>query len=167
MGQSLDKLHTEKMKMSKLSLCMLCLVMQVLQGRKISGEDSFLTRVKRASCDPEGAQSCALEATQTFMAAMFDENNQPKAVPAGEKPDYQERKTCNFLIDTEKCFEKLESCSLPAGNLKAMKDKAFKQARDAAKQLPNWDDEKCQSAGASFATSLFLVLVLAGFASKV
>ena len=45
----------------------------------------------------------------------------------------------------QKCFEKLESCSLPAGNLQAMKDKAFKQARDAAKQLPNWDDEKCQS----------------------
>merc|ERR1712002_216546 len=100
------------------------------------------------------------------MAAMF-ENGQPKPVLAGEKPDYQERKTCNFLLETEKCFEKLETCGIPAYQLKSMKDGAFKQARDAAKQLPNWDDEKCQSAGAYFATSFFLVLVLAGFASKV
>ena len=35
------------------------------------------------------------------MGAIFDENNQPKPVPAGEKPDYQERKTCNFLLETE------------------------------------------------------------------
>merc|ERR1712055_556345 len=120
--------------------------MQGVQGGKISKLESFLTRVKRASCDPEGAQQFALEATQTYMGAMFDENEMPKPVPAGETPDYQERKTCNFLLETEKCFEKLESCGLPADQLKATKDAAFKQARDAAKQLPNWVDEKCQSA---------------------
>merc|ERR1711910_21244 len=162
------KKHLTTVTMDKLSLCMMCLViMGGVQGGKISEEESFLTRVKRASCDPQGAQSCAVKATETYMGAMFDENYQPKPVPAGEKPDYQERKTCNFLMETEICFEKLESCSLSKGDLQTMKDKAFKQARDAAKELPNWDDEKCQSAGASFATSIFLVLVLAGFASKV
>merc|ERR1711970_50278 len=134
--------------MSKLTLCMICLVvLQGVQGGKISDDDSILTRVKRASCDPEGAMTCAKDATQTFIDAMF-ENGQPKTVPDGEKPDYQERKTCNFLLDTEKCFEKLESCGLPADQLKATKDAAFKQARDAAKKLPNWNDEKCQSASA-------------------
>merc|ERR1711936_458845 len=135
-------------KMSILSLCMMCLVIMVgVQGGTISEEESFLTRVKRTSCDPEGAQKCALEATQSYMGAMFDENEMPKPVPAGEKPDYQERKTCNFLLETEKCFEKLESCDqIPADQLKAMKEGAFKQARDAAKKLPNWVDEKCQSA---------------------
>merc|ERR1719430_2412771 len=99
------------------------------------------------------------------MDAMFDENEMPKPVPAGEKPDYQERKTCNFLLETEKCWEKLESCGLPADQLQSMKDAAFKQARDAAKKLPNWVDEKCkeegegQNAGVSFAASLLLVIV--------
>merc|ERR1711936_1503160 len=126
---------------------MMCLViMQGVQGGKISEQESFLTRVKRASCDPQGAEQCALEATQTYMGLIFDENNKPKPVPAGEKPDYQERKTCNFLLDTEKCFEKLESCGIPADHLKGLKDAAFKQARDAANKLPNWNDEKCQSA---------------------
>merc|ERR1711936_617255 len=126
---------------------MMCLViMQGVQGGKISEQESFLARVKRASCDPQGAEQCALEATQTYMGLIFDENNKPKPVPAGEKPNYQERKTCNFLLDTEKCFEKLESCGLPADQLKSMKDVAFKQARDAANKLPNWDDAKCQSA---------------------
>merc|ERR1712055_803744 len=125
---------------------MMCLViMQAVQAGKISEQETFLTRVKRASCDPEGAQQCATEAYNTYMSAMF-ENGQSKPVPAGEKPDYQERKTCNFLLDTEKCFEKLESCGIPADQLKGLKDAAFKQARDAANKLPNWNDEKCQSA---------------------
>merc|ERR1711970_1222391 len=126
---------------------MLCLViLQGVRGGKISYEESFLTRVKRASCDPTGVEKCALKATETYIAALFEENGQPKELPAGEKPDYQERKTCNFLLDTEKCFEKLESCDLPADQLKSTKDAAFKQARDAAKKLPNWNAEKCQSA---------------------
>jgi len=125
-----------------------------------------MTRVKRASCDPQGAQQCAVDTTKTYMDAMF-ENGQPKTIPEGEKPDYQERKTCNFLLDTEKCFEKLESCALPEGNLKQLKEKAFKQARDAAKNLPNWDEEKCQSSGATLTTSFLLILVIAGIASKV
>jgi len=141
-------------------------MMQAVQGGKVSGQENFLTRVKRASCDPEGAQKCALDATKIYMDAMF-ENGQPKAVPSGEKPDYQERKTCNFLLDTEKCFEKLENCGLPAAQVKETKDAAFKQARDAAKQLPNWDEKKCQSSGATLATSFLLILVIAGFASKV
>jgi len=153
--------------MYTLTLCMMCLVIMLgVQGGKISEQESFLTRVKRASCDPEGAQKCALDTTKTYMDAMF-ENGQPKAVPAGEKPDYQERKTCNFLLDTEKCFAKLENCGLPAAKLKETKDAAFKQARDAAKQLPNWNEEKCQSSGATLATSFLMILVIAGFASKV
>merc|ERR1712215_18955 len=160
--------HKAPVKMFKLTLCMMCLVvMYGVQGGKLSEEESFLTRVKRASCDPDGAKTCAEEATKTYLSAMFDENQMPKAVPAGEKPDYQERKTCNFLLDTEKCFEKLEDCKIPGGQLQTMKEAAFKQARDAAKKLPNWDEAKCQSSSASLATSLLLVLVLAGFASKV
>merc|ERR1712215_103149 len=158
--------HKAPVKMFKLTLCMMCLVvMQGVQGGKLSEEESFLTRVRRASCDPEGAMTCAKDATQTYLDAMF-ENGQPKTVPEGEKPDYQERKTCNFLLDTEKCFEKLENCGLPADQLKAQKDAAFKQARDAAQQLPNWDEKKCMSSGTSLATSLFLVLVLAGLVPK-
>merc|ERR1711970_673409 len=152
--------------MYTLTLCMMCLVTILgVQGGKISEQESFRTRVKRASCDPEGAQKCALDTTQTYMDAMF-ENGQPKAVPAGEKPDYQERKTCNFLLDTEKCFAKLENCNLPAAQVKAMKDTALKQARDAAKNLPNWDDKKCKSSGTSLAASLLMLLVIAGFVSK-
>merc|ERR1711936_227460 len=170
--------------------CMMCLViMQGVQGGKISEQESFLTRVKRASCDPAGAQDCVLTTLKTYMDAIYDENYQVKSVPAGEKPDYYERKTCNFLLDTQKCYDKLENCGIPADLLKEKKEVAHKQARDAANKLPNWDDEKCQSAdpnppkkakqskpepkkeegeggaGASVATSLFLVLVLAGFAS--
>merc|ERR1712183_879104 len=145
--------------------------MQGVQGGKISEQESVLTRVKRASCDPKGAQNCALKATQTYMGAMFDENQMPKPVPAGEKPDYQERKTCNFLLQTEKCFEKLESCNLPSGQLQQMKDIAFKQARDAARKLPNWQDEKCQydtaSSSVNLASSLFLTLIISGFICKV
>merc|ERR1712183_688084 len=183
--------------MSVLTLCMMCLViMQGVHGRKISEQESFLTRVKRASCDPEGAQECVLTTMQTYMDAIYDENHQVKPVPAGEKPDYFERKTCNFLLDTQKCYDKLENCGVPADQLKEKKDAASKQARDSANKLLNWDDEKCQSAdpnppkkakqsnpepkkeegegekeegkgaGSSVATSLFLVLVLAGFASK-
>merc|ERR1719430_1273576 len=152
--------------MYTLTLCMICLVtMQAVQGGKISEQESFLTRVKRASCDPQGAQQCAVDTTKTYMDAMF-ENGQPKTVPEGEKPDYQERKTCNFLLDTEKCFEKLESCGLPAGQLKDVKDTAFKQARDPAKNLPNWDDKKCKSSGTSLAASFLMLLVIAGFVSK-
>merc|ERR1712183_1068693 len=144
----------------------MCLViMQAVQGGKISEQESFLTRVRRSSCDPEGAQQCALGTTQTYIDAMF-ENGQPKAIPAGEKPDYQERKTCNFLLETEKCFALLEGCGLSEDELKEKKDASFKKARDAAKTLPNWDEEKCQSSAASLGTSLFLVLLLAGFASK-
>merc|ERR1712215_623898 len=157
--------HT--VKMSKHTVCMLCFViLQGVQGWKLGEEESFLTRVKRARCDPEGAMRCAEDATQTYIDALF-ENGQPKTVPEGEKPDYQERKTCNFILDTEICFEKLESCGLPADQLKAQKDAALKQARDTAKQLPNWDEKKCISSGTSLASSLFLVLVLAGFVSKV
>merc|ERR1712183_536009 len=183
--------------MSVLTLCMMCLViMQGVHGRKISEQESFLTRVKRESCDPDGAQECVLTTWQTYMDAIYDENHQVKPVPAGEKPDYFERKTCNFLLDTQKCYDMLENCGLPADQLKAKKDAASKQARDSANKLLNWDDEKCQSAdpntpkqakqsnpepkkeegegekeegkgaGASVVTSLFSVLVLAGFASK-
>merc|ERR1711936_67753 len=170
--------------MSVLTLCMMCLViMQGVQGGKISEQESFLTRVKRASCDPDRAQNCAVATMETFMGAIYDENHQVKPVPAGEKPDYFERKTCNFILDTQKCYDKLENCGIPADQLKEKKDAATKQARDSANKLLNWDDEKCQStdhkkeegegekeegkgAGASVATSLFLVLVLAGFASK-
>jgi len=171
--------------------------MQGVQGRKISEQESFLARVKRASCDPAGAQDCVLTTLKTYMDAIYDENYKVKSVPAGEKPDYYERKTCNFILDTQKCYDKLENCGIPADLLKEKKDVANKQARDAANKLPNWDDEKCQSAdpnppkkakqsnpepkkeegeeekeegkdgaAASVATSLFLVLVLAGFASK-
>merc|ERR1712055_1047812 len=166
------------LNMSKLLLCVLVLlpIIGSITGGLISDgrQELFMkminthsTRIKRAACDTQGALDCIQRTTDTYLNAIFDPNYNPKPVPAGEKPDYQERKTCNFLMETEKCFQKLESCSLPAGDLRTMKDKAFKQARDAAKQLPNWDDAKCQSAGASFATSIFLVLVLAGFASKV
>merc|ERR1711936_224759 len=126
--------------------CMMCLViMQGVQGGKISEQESFLTRVKRASCDPAGAQDCVLTTLKTYMDAIYDENNWVKPVPAGEKPDYYERKTCNFILDTQKCYEKLENCDIPADLLKARKDAANKQVRDAANKLDNWDDEKCQS----------------------
>merc|ERR1712215_309835 len=174
-------------KMTKLVLCLLFLVIiQVVKGGKISGEEErSITRVKRSSCDPEGAQQCALGTTQTYLDALF-ENGQPKAVPAGEKPDYQERKTCNFLLETEKCFEKLDNCGLPAAKLQEIKDKSFQKARDAAKTLPNWDDDKCQSevsdqkssdnvsptpepgnSAAALGTSLLMVFVIAVFVSKI
>ena len=38
---------------------------------------------------------------ETYMDAIYDENHQVKPVPTGEKPDYFERKTCNFLLDTQ------------------------------------------------------------------
>merc|ERR1712215_346163 len=179
--------HKAPVKMFKLTLCMMCLVvMYGVQGGKLSEQESFLTRVKRASCDPEGAKTCAEEATKTYLSAMFDENQMPKAVPAGEKPDYQERKTCNFLLETEKCFEKLDNCGLPAAKLQEIKDKSFQKARDAAKKLPNWQDEKCQSevsdqkssdnvsptpepgnSAAALGTSLLMVFVIAVFVSKI
>jgi len=147
---------------------MICLVIiQAVQGGRINEEDRFLTRVKRTTCDPQGAEQCALEAAQTYIDAMF-ENGQPKAIPAGEKPDYQERKTCNFLLETEKCFTNglLDGCGLSADKLKEIKDASLKKARDAAQALPSWNEEKCQSSVASLGTSLFLVIFLAGFASK-
>merc|ERR1711936_22960 len=163
----LIRTYTHLVKMSKLILVVLCLVIIQVQGGKIRGEEGFLTRVKRASCDPEGAQTCALEATQTYIDALVNENGEMKEVPAGEKPDYHERKTCNYLLETEKCFDKLENCGLPAAKLNEIKDNAYKQARDAAKSLPNWDDEKCQSSGASLATSIIMVVLLSAFASKI
>merc|ERR1711936_1127112 len=132
--------------------------MHGVQGEKIGEEETVLTRVKRESCDPEGAQQCATDATNIYMAAMF-ENGQKKAVPTGEKPDYYERKMCNLLLDTEKCFEQLESCDsdkTPADQVKKLKDASLKHMREMGRQLPNWKEEKCKSSGASFCN--FLVL---------
>jgi len=47
-----------------------------------------------------------------------------------------------------------------------MKDTALKQARDAAKNLPNWDDKKCKSSGTSLAASFLMLLVITGFVFK-
>jgi len=139
--------------------------MQGTLGGRVE-EESFLTRVKRAACDPQGAESCAKDAINTYTNALFQSNGQPKSAPAGAKPDYQERKTCNFLLDTQKCFSKLDNCNLPAAQVKAMKDTALKQARDAAKNLPNWDDKKCKSSGTSLAASFLMLLVITGFVFK-
>merc|ERR1712105_362087 len=151
MGQSrsrspLKNTLLSAVKMTKYTCCVLMFLtwMQGTLGER--GEESFMTRIKRAACDPQKAESCAKDAINTYTSALFQSNGQPESAPAGAKPDYQERKTCNFLLDTEKCFSKLETCDLPADQLKAMKDEAFKKARDGANKLPNWDDAKCQSA---------------------
>merc|ERR1719427_663202 len=96
-------------------------------------EESFMTRIKRAACDPQGAESCAKDAINTYTNALFQSNGQPKSAPAGAKPDYQERKTCNFLLDTEKCFSKLENCNLPAAQVKAI-TRSIKT--EVAKEVP-------------------------------
>merc|ERR1711970_1068547 len=80
-----------------------------------------LVRVKREPCDQEGATACITTATQTYMDLMFEidgENAVVKTVPEGEKPDYHERKTCNFILEAEKCFDKLKSCDIPADQFK-------------------------------------------------
>merc|ERR1711936_1506722 len=144
--------------MSVLTLCMMCLViMQGVQGGKISEQESFLTRVKRASCDPDRAQNCAVATMETFMGAIYDENHQVKPVPAGEKPDYFERKTCNFILDTQKCYDKLENCGIPTDQLKEKKDAAPKQSNpEPKKEEGEGEKEEEKGAGASVATSLFL-----------
>merc|ERR1719228_307045 len=68
-----------------------------------------------------------------------------KAVPEGEKPDYHERKTCNFILEAEKCFDKLKNCDIPADQFKQIKESSMKKARDSAAKFGNWEEAKCKS----------------------
>merc|ERR1712215_248824 len=101
-------------------------------------------RIKRAACDTQGALDCIQRTADTYLNAIFDTNYNPKPVPAGEKPDYQERKTCNFLLDSAKCFDFLEHCGLPAGQFEEIKENSLSETRKHARMLLNWDDTKCQ-----------------------
>merc|ERR1711936_424672 len=138
-------------------------------------DTSGLVRVKRESCDQEGATNCITTATQTYMDPMFEidgENAVVKTVPEGEKPDYYERKTCNFILEAEKCFDKLESCGIPADQFNQINDNSMKAAKDAAAKFPNWDENKCKSNSeennsAGFNASIIMILVMAGFVSTV
>merc|ERR1712215_112265 len=110
------------------------------------------SRVKRAACDTQEALTCIQRTTDTYLTSMFDSNSLPKPIPAGEKPDYQERKTCNFLLDSAKCFDFLEHCGLDADEFNQIKETSLAETRKHARMLPNWDDSKCQleGQGASF-----------------
>merc|ERR1712215_341450 len=146
------------LKMSKLLLCVLVLLPliggitggQMREGRQevfMKMINTHSSRIKRAACDTQGALDCIQRTADTYLNAIFDPNYNPKPVPAGEKPDYQERKTCNFLLDSAKCFDFLEHCGLDADEFNQIKETSLAETRKHARMLPNWDDSKCQLEG--------------------
>merc|ERR1711936_947979 len=115
---------------------------------KLVQDMSGVVRVKRQACDQEGSATCIQIASQTYMDLMWENDGEEivaKAVPEGEKPDYYERKSCNFILEAEKCFDKLKNCGIPADTFKQIKDKSMKDMRDSAAQFENWDEAKCKS----------------------
>merc|ERR1711936_788776 len=122
---------------------------------KVVQDTSGLGRVKRDSCDEEAANDCIQTATWTYMDLMFEnvgENLVPKTVPEGEKPDYYERKTCNYILQAEKCFDHFKYCGIPTYQ--------FNQIKDESKCKSN-------SEGSNSAVILrfLMIVMMAGFVS--